>query len=241
MLETLRAFISFPFRGPEWPSRFLIGSALVLGSFLIPIIPMILVLGYVIRIMRRVIQGEEPSLPAWDNFNELITNGVKGFIASLVYLLPGLIFIVGGYVLYFVSLFVSSGPSEGEAFAPLVGMFILMAGLFLGIILLTLGSILLPAAMVNLAAKGNIGAAFEVSEWWALIKANPWGYLGAWAISVGIGYIGSWFSSLPYYTIVLCCLVPLLWAPVIFYVMVVAGAVFGQFYRESSFSIKEME
>ncbi|MCS7286997.1 MAG: DUF4013 domain-containing protein [Anaerolineae bacterium] len=241
MLETLKTFIRFPFKGPEWPSRFLIGSALVLGSFVVPIIPSIFVLGYVIRIMKKVIQGEDPSLPAWDNFNELIANGVKGFIVSLIYLLPGFIFIVGGYILYFLSLFVSSSPSEGGTFAPLVGLFLLMAGLLLGIVLLTLGSIPLPAAIANLAARGNIGAAFEVSEWWALIKANPWGYLGAWAISVGIGYIGYWISFLPYYTIVLCCFVPLLLAPVIFYVLVVAGAVFGQFYRESSFSIKEME
>jgi len=237
MIENLKIFISFPFRGPNWLSRFIVGAALVLGNFVIPIIPSLFVIGYVLEIMRRVIQGEEPSLPAWDNLGKILADGAKGFVAGLVYLLPGLVLIIGGYVLYFLTFFRFLGDEPLAILAFLLSM----AGLFLGIILLTLGSIPLPAAIANLAAKGNIGAAFEISEWWGIIKANPWGYLGAWVISVGIGYIGYWLSALPYYTIILCCFVPLLWAPVSFYILVIAGAVFAQFYRESSLSTRVME
>lgn len=237
MIESLKTFIRFPFRGPNWTSRFIVGSALVLGNFMIPIIPSFFVLGYVLEIMRRVIKGEEPSLPAWDNPGKILIDGVKGFVAALVYLLPGLVLIVSGYIFYFLTFLLLPGNDP----TVILAWFLFLASLFLGIVLLTLGSIPLPAAIANLAAKGKIGAAFEISEWWAIIKANPWGYLGAWAVSAGMGYIGSWLSALPYYTIILCCFVPLIWAPVSFYILVIAGAVFAQFYRESSFSTSVME
>ncbi len=240
MIEVLKTFINFPFRGPDWKSRFITGSALVLGGFIIPVIPFIFVLGYVLEIMRRVIQGEEPSLPPWENFGKLAADGIKGFIASLVYLLPGLAFIIGGYIFYFIVLFVS--PQGGEALlAYLIGMALFMAGLFLGLILLTLGSIPLPAALAHLAARGNVGAAFEVSGWWALIRSNPWGYFAAWVVTVGVAYIGYWLAILPFYTVILCCFSYLLWAPVLFYALVVSGALFAQFYRESSLSTREIE
>lgn len=239
MIESLKTFIRFPFRGPNWTSRFIVGSALVLGNFVVPVIPSFFVLGYVLEIMRRVIHGEEPSLPAWDNPGKIFVDGVKGFVAALVYLLPGMVFVIGSYALYIL---VSLRLQENGPIFLLTGLlFLFLAGLFLGLVLLTLGSIPLPAAIANLAAKGNIGAAFEISEWWAVIKANPWGYLGAWAVSAGIGYIGYWLSVLPYYTIILCCFVPLIWAPVFFYILAVAGAVFAQFYRESSLSTSVME
>ncbi len=240
MVESVKAFLRFPFTGPDWQGRFLVGSALMLGSFIIPIIPFIFVLGYVLEIMRRVINGEEPSLLPWNDFGKYAANGVKGFVACLVYLLPGLVFVIGSYILYFASVFFSP-ESERAPLAIFLGMGLFMLGLFIGLILLILGSIPLPAALANLAAKGNIGAALDISDWWSLIRSNPWGYLGAWVLTVGIGSIGYWLTILPYYTVILCCLSYLLWAPVGFYTLVAGGAAFGQFYRESSFSTKEIE
>jgi hypothetical protein len=240
MLENVKALLKFPFKERGWQNHFLLGSALLLANYIIPIIPFIFVLGYVIAIMRRVIQGEEPSLPAWDNLGKIAADGLRGFVAALIYLLPGLVLVIGGYMAYFFTILIQT-QTEKFSLAPVLGLAFYFIGLFVGLALLILGSIPLPAALANLAAKGHFGAAFEVTEWWNLIKANPWGYLGAWVITIGLGYVGSWLSLLPYVTVILCCLVPLIWAPIGFYVLVVAGAAFGLFYRESSFSTTEIE
>ena len=209
MLENIKALLKFPFKEPGWQNNFIVGSALLLANYIIPIIPFIFVLGYVLTIMRKVIQGEEPSLPAWDNLGKIAADGLRGFVAALIYLLPSLVLLIGGYIVYFVSIFTQT-QTEQLSLAPLLGMAFFFIGIFGGLILLTLGLIPLPAALANLAAKGHLGAAFEVTEWWRTIKANPWGYFGAWVLTVGLGYIGYWFSYLPFYTLILCCLVPLI-------------------------------
>ncbi len=241
MLDNVKALLKFPFREPGWQNRFLLGSALLLANYVIPVIPFIFVLGYVLTIMRKVIQGEEPSLPAWDNLGQIAADGLRGFVAALIYLLPGLALLIGGYLIYFITFIFTPTQTEKLSLAPLLGMAFFFIGLLVGLILLTLALAPLPAALANLAAKGHLGAAFEVTELWRTIRANPWGYLGAWVLTVGLGYLGYWLVTLTSYTLVLCCLVPLIWAPINFYILAIAGAAFGLFYRESSFSTTEIE
>ena len=52
----LRAIFRFPFQGPRWQDRFLIGSVLVFAGTVIPILPTIVVYGYALQIMRQAIK-----------------------------------------------------------------------------------------------------------------------------------------------------------------------------------------
>ncbi|MBC8253370.1 MAG: hypothetical protein H8E35_05000, partial [Ardenticatenia bacterium] len=48
----LQALFRFPFQGADWSSRFIIGTGLTLAAYVIPIVPIIFVYGYVLRVMR---------------------------------------------------------------------------------------------------------------------------------------------------------------------------------------------
>jgi hypothetical protein len=78
-----------------------------------------------------------------------------------------------------------------------------------------------------------VAAAFRVREWWPLLRANKLGYLIAWVVVAGLMALSYAALIMVYYTLVLCCFIPLLMAPAGFYVSLVSAALFGQTYRES--------
>jgi hypothetical protein len=112
-------------------------------------------------------------------------------------------------------------------------MAIFLLSLFFGFILILLALIPLPAAMAHFVAQDKVAAGFRVREWWPLLRANRSGYFAAWVVVFGLITILNFAIVLAYYSVVLCCLIPFLAAPISFYVSVVALALFGQTYRES--------
>jgi hypothetical protein len=163
---SLKALIRFPFAGPGWQSRLLIGSGLVLAgaliatvywaiiAFLPPLlclapfalvavaVPLVPVLGYALRIMAGAVRGEEPALPAWGDWGGLAGAGLRGGLVSLGFLLPGIVAYAGGMALYFgltiaLSLASSNAADAGAVGATLLGMLALLAILFLAIAIST--------------------------------------------------------------------------------------------------------
>lgn len=58
----LNHLLIFPFEGPEARKHFLIGCLLCLGSFVIPVLPWLVVLGYCAILIRQILNGEKPHL-----------------------------------------------------------------------------------------------------------------------------------------------------------------------------------
>jgi hypothetical protein len=56
--------LTFPFKETEDQKNFLIGALVYFAGFIIPILPLIFVMGYIARIMRQVFNGETPHMPA---------------------------------------------------------------------------------------------------------------------------------------------------------------------------------
>lgn len=99
-LSWLRATLRFPFQSPEWANRFLVGTALLLAGMIIPFLPTTVVYGYFVRVMRLAINGESLALPAWDNWGELFSDGLRSLGIGLIYLGPGLVTMFGGFFIY---------------------------------------------------------------------------------------------------------------------------------------------
>ena len=242
-LRGLKRFFTFPFEGPDWQKRFITGAALMAVSFVVPIIPAIFVSGYIMQVMRRAIEGKALALPEWEDWGKLGVDGLRYSVVGLMFMLPAILVYFGGIGIYmFSSMFLPLSMRMMEhgrgsfAVIPLffvVSMLILFVSIFLGMILMLLGAIPLPAALAHFVAKDQVGAAFRFREWWPLLWRNKMGYFIAWVLCGGLVGMAYYGIMMLYATMVLCLLIPVLSAPLLFYLALVCAAVFGETYRES--------
>jgi hypothetical protein len=241
----LKAVFRFPFQGSNWPERFLIGSAFIFAGFIIPFLPTIFVYGYALQVMRQAIKGQDLTLPAWDDWGKLGIDGLRGMVVNLVYLLPGALVSIGGMAIYFASSFAfplmmgaaEQGRDETLALTMVMMFFvsfaIMMLSMFLGSLLGLLGTLPLPMATAHFIAQDKLATAFHVREWWRLLRANWLGYLISLVVAAGLIAVLYIALMLAYSTVCLCCLIPIIAAPIGFYLLLVSAALFGQTYRES--------
>jgi hypothetical protein len=242
--SSLRSLIKFPFQSPNWKGRFLIGSGLLLGSAIIPILPALLVYGYAIRVMRQAIRGEPLELPEWSDWGGLAKDGARSFVEDLLFMAPGTIVLFAGWAVYMVasvwgSISLNAGAtSDAASRLPLILMFgamgIFFVSMFLGWFLIMLGLAPFPAALAHFVAQDKVGAALHVREWSKIIKADKWGYLVSWVVILGLGGILYFAFMLVYFLGIFCFPIFIVFVPVGLYLILVAAAVFGQFYREGA-------
>ncbi|MCD4686510.1 MAG: DUF4013 domain-containing protein [Anaerolineae bacterium] len=90
MIDLPRA-IKYPFSGDGALVKTLIGG--VLALFAAMLLPIFLLLGYQLRIIRDVLHERDDELPAWDNFGEDMLSGLIVFLGTLVYYLPAFILV----------------------------------------------------------------------------------------------------------------------------------------------------
>ena len=249
-ISALKPYFAFPFQDLGWKKQFLVGSLLVFAGFIVPVVPWIFVGGYAVEVMRRAIEGADLGLPDWDDLSKLGADGLKYIGVSTIFMLPAFIVYFGGMALYFVSSFALPVLMEsgygGRGFP--VGLFFLLFGgsfvvmfvsMFLGMLLNFAGAIPLPVAIAHFVAEDQFGAAFRFREWWKLLWRNKWGYFIAWVIIGGLFVVLYSIFMFLYFTVVLCFFIPLISAPVIFYLLLVSSAMFGQIYRESKSMVEE--
>lgn len=237
VLSDLKSLFRFPFQGPDWVNRFIVGCALYFAGWVVPIVPALFIYGYAVEVMRRVIRGEEPGLPPWRDWGRLFVDGLRAGVVGFVYLLPGTAIWLGGFGLYMIGSFAMIPLAERQppsefflGFFVLMGIYVL--SLFVGSLLILLGAVPLPAATAHFVAEDRLGAAFQVRRWWAVLKERRWEYAMAWLLLFGL--MGAVYLALGllYYSVCLCWLMPLLSAPVAFYTTLVAAALFGLVWRE---------
>jgi hypothetical protein len=241
--SSLRAAFKYPFETKNWILPFVIGTALIFASMVIPIIPVIFVYGYFAEVMRRAINDDALTLPSWDNWGQFFKDGLRCLAVGAVYLGPGILVSMIGFVAYFVMFIASIAltPSSYDtttsglvAFIMMGAMGVLFLSMFVSTFLLIAGAIPLPAAIANFLAHDKLSAAFHVREWGAILRADKWGYLIAWLVYLGmfaLMYIG---FMLAYFTFILCAVAFLAAIPIGLYMMMVSAAIFGQYYRESA-------
>jgi len=230
--------LAYPFRDLKWRNKLLVGSAVLLAGFIVPVVPGLFVMGYFARLLRRAITDGEWHLPEWDEWGQMLGDGLKLFGVSLVYSLPAIVLMVVAFGLWFV-------PSFMPLFAPVtdesqIGTWV--AGLFaasmLGFVLMSLATLLVlvallfqPPAIAHMVAKGPFGAAFRVREWWRIVRANWAGFALAYVIVMGLAMVVYLATTVLYMTLVLCFLMPFVAAPLELYLLMIAGAVLGEAYR----------
>ncbi|MDQ2053917.1 MULTISPECIES: DUF4013 domain-containing protein [Halobellus] len=157
----------------NWVTTVLIGGILSLLGVLI--VPTLLVLGYLVRVVRGTMHGEEQP-PVFDEWGDLFTDGLKAFVVVFVYgLIPGIIaaVVVGGGIFSFVV----GGGSDSAGLVGL-GMAGILLGSLLALVLSLLAAYVVPAAISNLAQTDQLGSAFSISELRPVLTSGT--YATAW-------------------------------------------------------------
>jgi hypothetical protein len=234
--ENLQEVFSFPFQDPRWLEKFLIGSLLILVSFLfLPILP---IYGYFAEVMRIAIEGKDLSLPEWDAWEKKFTDGIKLFVVGLIYTLPFILLFILSYVFLFVG---AAGTDLADSTTDLTPFWTIpfmlgtlgsIAFFGLSFFLALIIGIFMPAVIAHVVATDDLSAAFRFGEWWRIFRANLSGFVITYLLVFGLFTALNFVLQILYMTIILCCIVPFLIIPATLYIMVTTGILFGQAYRE---------
>ena len=181
--EIISNSLSYP--SQDW-KKVLIYGILFLISFLI--IPVFLVMGYFFRILKGSIAGFD-ELPDFDEWGEMLIDGLKIFVVQFVYfLIPAIVILIG----IWASIASMSVTDAGNLTNP--GLFIGLMGVtaIIGIILAIILGLIASIAIANMALNnGEIGAAFRFSEILEEIAIIGWGkYIVWYIVMIIIGLIG---------------------------------------------------
>jgi len=223
---------TFVFEDENWLTKVLIMAAILfLGIFfswllLIPaIVAAALINGYMVEIIRNVLRGQLDELPEWDNWGELIIDGLKVIAIQVVYAVPAII------VSLCLSIAVTAAGNNGEGFAVFLSVVMGCLILLWAIVI----SILLPAATAIFAATNDLEAAFHFGEVFALVRNNLSTYLITFIMSWVASFIGGLGS-------IVCGVGVFFTGP---YGYMVTGHLYGQAYRmstarQSQFDLEEI-
>lgn len=139
--------ISYPRTNDDWLPTIAIGGILLILQFLL--IPIILVQGYYVRVLRGVPRGETVA-PSFTEWGDLLADGLKLIVVGIGY---GLVIGIPVFVLSIVAGAAAAGGDAGGLIGLLVSLVIFVYSLVVGYTV--------PAAFANFAVEDSIGAAFE--------------------------------------------------------------------------------
>jgi hypothetical protein len=177
----------YVFDDDQWITKILIAAVILLLGILffwvlfIPtLIAALLLGGYGVEITRRVIRGDTQVLPQWDNWGELLVDGLKAWIIELVYALPIIVLSVClGPVLGILA-------EDAQEVSALLSVCLSGFSFLWGIAI----SLLVPAAIAMFVAEEEVSAAFRFGDVFGLVRGNFVTYLLVLVVGWVAGFIG---------------------------------------------------
>jgi hypothetical protein len=188
-MEAEKSF-SYPFEDRDWVSKLGLGA-------LISIVPILNFAwsGYLVEIIRNVMNRTDEPLPTWDDLGKKFSEGLILFGAGLIYALPVLIALclpVG--LSASSSLFAENGNLEDlSRTITEVGGVLLLGLLCISFLYGIVLSILYPAILVLFARDGTFASCFKLREAFDMISKNAAAFFTAWGLSLvaslGVGLV----------------------------------------------------
>ena len=226
---------SYTFEDDRWVTKSLLGAVVAA----IPIVNFALA-GYLIDLLKNVMDGAARPLPEWSEFGEKWMKGLMVFVASLIYAIPILILscipltLLGG----------AASLSGGNMQDNLAGLLTGVGGLFgcLIVIYALLLTFIYPSIYIHYARLGTFGAFFEFGKVWGIISKDFGQYITAWLISlvaglvvgVIVGIISAVLGIIPCIGWILSWIISAIGGVFVFFIY---GHLFGQVGAQSSTSM----
>lgn len=173
---------SFPFDDEEWVTSILIAGLVML----IPLVGQIVLIGYLFETARNVAMGSPRPLPKWNNFSEKLSLGFNGFVISLVYSLPIIVFSV---LLACVGIGLGAAGGDEETAALIIGGTLACIMPFIFLLAIVIAPLIL-SAWARYLQTGSLGAALNVASVLAMVRQDLAGWVVLWLLSILCGLVG---------------------------------------------------
>lgn len=228
-MDIAKAF-TYMLEDENWVTKLGIGA--VLTFFIWLLLPIPLLVGYSVAVLRNVRDGYERPLPEWDDWGKLFMDGLFIMIAQFVYTLPLLLLLC----VITVGMVASAGMaelSEELATASFLATFGISACLFL----LWYVAILFisPAIMIQYGRTGQLGSCFRFGEVIAIARRNVGDilivFVAVLVVTFVYGAFTSVLSAIPCLGWIIGLVISLAFSP---YVMMLTGHLYGQIAAKES-------
>lgn len=173
---------SFVFEDKQWISKLGLGALITF----IPILNFAWT-GYMVGIIRNVMNNSPEPLPTWDDFGKKLTDGLLLAVASIVYSLPIIIVFCLPMSFMIVPAILAGNTDMQELSNAIAGLgsalFVCLTCVFLVYSLVL--SVVFPAILVIFAREGTLASCFKFRDVFELISKNLTPFLTAWGVSIG--------------------------------------------------------
>lgn len=172
--------IRFVFEDKDWVSKLLIG---VLVS-IVPILNFAFI-GYLVQMLRNVVDGISYPLPDWSDFGDKFVKGLILIVVAFIYLLPVIIIsaALGGIGS------ATSAATSGDVADVVSGLFAglgVLVSCIVGLYSLAF-TFFYYALAIHFSKEGTFGSCFEVGKIVKLISSHLGEYVTAWVVALLLG------------------------------------------------------
>jgi hypothetical protein len=178
--------LTFLWEDPRWKEKLAIGTGVVLVSLLLsPIligfVGFLIVMGYGVRVLQNVRDGNQYPLPEWDQWSEDLARGFKLAVVSIIWALPALLLtipvVMGGVLM-------GAGEENGAGFLTAIGGLTFGLGNCLVVLFSIFYALVTPGFTTWFARNEQISDGLKLTEVWEWTRRN----LGS-VVLVMIAYI----------------------------------------------------
>lgn len=186
-MELDKAF-TFMFEDEKWQNKLFL--ALVIS--IVPILNFAW-FGYLLHVMRNVLQNDEKPLPEWDKLGDYFMHGLLFVLGWFIYSIPIFLLLMFGGFSWLLLIPVNGTDIQNVVIGGLsiTSMALLCILAIYGLIL----TIIYPAISIHYGKDFKFKSLFEISKIIEIVKVNPGHYFLAWLIVFAIGFVFVFVAS----------------------------------------------
>ena len=215
---------TFMFEDPDWLRKLGIGTlvglvGIIFSPVLIGLIPLIMLFGYSLDVLRNVMDGKQYPLPEWEDWGGFLVRGLKIIGVSIVWALPLIVVAIP------FGIGAALSDNSGSA-ANAIGALFMICGGCLSLLWALFLWLVTPAIYIRLARTDRFCSAFELGKIWALTRDNFANVIIALILLIVAGIIAAVLGMLGFIALVIGILVSIPFANLWWYL--VQAHLFGQ-------------
>ncbi len=175
--------VRFVFEDKQWISKLLIGVLMSLLAFFI--VPGLILQGYVVKLIRQVMNGNRDELPEWTDWGKLLRDGFFVTVGELVWMLPFILLVL---VVSIATGGVGRLSDDAAAVAATGGGLLLLC---LVLLMVVVALFLTPALLIQYAIKDDFSALFRFGEVFDIIRNHMADILIAFLVTLAALFVVS--------------------------------------------------